>query len=125
MSSEFAERVYECLRQVPAGRVVTYKGLAAAAGTGSARAVGQALRGNPYAPEVPCHRVIRSDGRIGGFQGCVAGEAVQRKLALLEEEGVEFRDGRLRDKARLHAFTAVAVAVPVTGRTGEGAANGE
>ncbi len=104
MASEFAERMYALLRQVPAGRVVAYKTLASAAGCGSARAVGQALRGNPYAPEVPCHRVIRSDGRLGGFQGEVAGTAVQRKLALLQAEGVEFRDGRLLDKARLFRF---------------------
>jgi methylated-DNA-[protein]-cysteine S-methyltransferase len=104
MASEFAERIYARLRQVPVGRVVTYKALAAAAGCGSARAVGQALRANPYAPEVPCHRVIRSDLRIGGFQGQDAGAAVQRKLALLQAEGVAFRDGRLLDKARLFHF---------------------
>ncbi len=104
MASEFAERIYALLRQVPPGYVVTYKALAVAAGYGSARAVGQALRGNPYAPEVPCHRVIRSDWRIGGFRGQGAGAAVQCKLALLQAEGVDFRDGRLCDKARLFHF---------------------
>ncbi len=95
----FQERVYDAVRMVPHGRVTTYKRLGEAIGCGSSRAVGQALRRNPYAPDVPCHRVVSSDLRIGGFGGEHAGAEVERKRALLEAEGVVFgEDGRLGDE---------------------------
>jgi methylated-DNA-[protein]-cysteine S-methyltransferase len=97
----FDSRVYAVLRQVPPGRVTTYGALARAVGCGSARAVGQALRRNPCAPEVPCHRVIRSDLRTGGFRGHTGGGPARRKKALLAAEGVRFRKGRLAEPARL------------------------
>jgi methylated-DNA-[protein]-cysteine S-methyltransferase len=84
--------------RVPRGRVTTYKGVAEAVGCGSARAVGQALRVNPFAPKVPCHRVIASDLTLGGFQGKSSGSSVGRKRAILGDEGVKFgKDGRLCD----------------------------
>lgn len=102
--SAFAERLYTFLKQVPPGRVVTYKALALAAGCGSPRAVGQALKRNPYAPHVPCHRVIRSDLRIGGYQGMTAGRSVHRKRKLLQQEGVLFIKDRLADETRIYDF---------------------
>jgi methylated-DNA-[protein]-cysteine S-methyltransferase len=103
--TEFALRVYDLLRQVPRGRVVSYGELARALGKASPRAVGQALRRNPYAPEVPCHRVIAANGRIGGFQGYRTGPALRRKLDLLAREGVVFEKGRLKDAAnKFHEF---------------------
>jgi methylated-DNA-[protein]-cysteine S-methyltransferase len=93
----FQKRVYDALRRVPPGYVTTYKALAAAVGCGSPRAVGQAMKRNPYAPEVPCHRVIASDLTIGGFQGQTDGESSRHKLALLKKEGVRFEGGRLVD----------------------------
>ena len=93
----FQARVYDTLRKVPRGYVTTYKALAAAVGCGSPRAVGQAMKRNPYAPEVPCHRVIASDLTIGGFQGQTKGTSVRRKLELLKKEGVRFEGGRLAD----------------------------
>lgn len=58
----------------------------------SPRAVGGALRHNPFAPIVPCHRVIRSDGKIGGFygRGNPQSAAVQRKISMLTSEGLAF-----------------------------------
>jgi methylated-DNA-[protein]-cysteine S-methyltransferase len=101
----FQGRVYDALQRVPRGRVTTYALLAAAAGCGSARAVGQALRRNPFAPRVPCHRVIASDLTPGGFAGRVAGRQLARKLRLLKAEGVRFgADGRLADPSRVHRF---------------------
>lgn len=97
--TEFALRVYDLLRQVPRGRVVSYGEMARALGNVSPRAVGQALRRNPYAPEVPCHRVIATNGRIGGFQGRRSGLALQRKVKLLASEGVVFEKGRVKDSA--------------------------
>jgi methylated-DNA-[protein]-cysteine S-methyltransferase len=85
---------------VPRGYVTTYKALAAAVGCGSPRAVGQALKRNPYAPKVPCHRVIASDLSIGGFHGERDGDAVMAKQRLLEAEGVLFKSGRLVDPDR-------------------------
>ena len=91
----FVERVYEELRKVPKGKVTTYKNLAEKLGTKAYRAVGTAMKNNPYAPEVPCHRVVRSDGRIGGFMGKTEGEEVARKLVLLRNEGVEIVGGKI------------------------------
>ena len=101
----FASRVYAACRRIPAGRVASYASLARAIGCGSAQAVGQALARNPFAPEVPCHRVIASDGTPGGFNGgCESGE-LARKLGLLQGEGVLFdREGRLADGKRWFRF---------------------
>ncbi|MGJ8656222.1 MAG: MGMT family protein [Akkermansiaceae bacterium] len=96
--TKFESRVYEALCRVPAGKVVTYKVLGAAVGCGSAQAIGNAMRRNPYAPEVPCHRVIPATLKLGGFMGDVIGDSIERKRVLLESEGVEFGDdGRLVD----------------------------
>jgi len=97
----FQERVYKAVSLVPRGKVTTYRRLGQAIGCGSARAVGQALRKNPYAPLVPCHRVIASDLTPGGFRGHPAGKAVADKLALLAAAGVRFENGRLADRGRL------------------------
>ncbi len=99
--TDFQALVYAALSKVPAGRVITYGGLAAAIGCRSPRAVGQALRCNPFAPAVPCHRVVAAGGLLGGFQGCRGGAALCRKRALLASEGVLFRGGRLVDPQRL------------------------
>lgn len=88
---------------------MTYLGLARALGCRSCQAVGQALKRNPFAPAVPCHRVIRSDYNIGGFAGARDGEKVLRKLALLAEEGVLFENGRLKDAAQVIILTLGAV----------------
>jgi len=93
----FAKKVYDLCSKVPESRVTTYKIIAEKLGCGGYRAVGQALRRNPYAPQVPCHRVVLSSGRIGGFNGKMSGKEMQRKVKLLKMEGVEVRDGRIID----------------------------
>jgi len=97
----FQKRVYDATRRVPKGMVTTYAMIARRIGCGSARAVGQALRRNPFAPEVPCHRVIASDMTIGGFSGRTGGAQIRRKLRMLAAEGVVFRRGTLADTTRL------------------------
>ena len=98
----FQRRVYQELTAVPAGRVVAYATLGKAVGCASARAVGQALKCNPLAPQVPCHRVIAASGRIGGFEGQRGGAALERKRSLLAQEGVFFDPaGKLLDQSRL------------------------
>lgn len=86
----FAQRCYQLLKTVPQGKVITYKALAQALGTKAYRAVGTALNKNPYAPHVPCHRVVNADGRLGGFA-----EGERRKASLLRKEGVIIRNGRV------------------------------
>jgi len=100
----FEQRVYAALRRIPRGRVVTYKALALYVECGSCRAVGQALHRNPFAPEVPCHRVIASDLTVGGFQGQRSGQALESKLRLLKAEGVRFAGRRLAEPARVWNF---------------------
>lgn len=77
---------------IPRGGVTTYQRLAAHLGNPNAsRAVGNALKNNPFPIIIPCHRAIRSDGTLGGFQG-----GVEMKRALLEMEGMEFGgDGKV------------------------------
>lgn len=66
----FRDKVYEIVSKIPRGSVMTYKEVAIAAGNPkAARAVGYFMKTNPYAPRVPCHRVIRSDGKTGGYSG--------------------------------------------------------
>ena len=60
----------------------------------------QALRANPFAPQVPCHRVIASDLTLGGFKGHTSGQALAEKLRLLATEGIIFENGRLSDPRR-------------------------
>lgn len=54
------------------------------------QAVGQALKRNPYAPTIPCHRVVQSNMKLGGFGGCRVGDKINKKKHLLTSEGVEF-----------------------------------
>jgi methylated-DNA-[protein]-cysteine S-methyltransferase len=82
----FQRRVYLELLSVPCGQTVTYGELARRIGCRSAQAVGQALKRNPFAPEVPCHRVVASDGSLGGYLGQRSGKQVERKRELLEIE---------------------------------------
>lgn len=84
--TEFQRKVYLALLEIPRGETISYKDLGLRIGCRSAQAIGQALKRNPFAPEVPCHRVIASDGSIGGFHGQRDGEMIEKKIKLLEEE---------------------------------------
>jgi methylated-DNA-[protein]-cysteine S-methyltransferase len=92
----FRRRVYRTLLSVPAGRWTTYAAMAAHLKS-SARAVGNAMRTNPFAPEVPCHRVLAADRTLGGYKGewrvskhKGGGSFREEKRIRLAEEGVEF-----------------------------------
>ena len=86
----FNERCYTLLRQVPRGKVTTYKSLAEALGTRAFRAVGKAMNKNPYALRVPCHRVVGSDGSLVGFAS-----GLKKKTSMLEREGVIIDKGKI------------------------------
>ncbi|MBI4449534.1 MGMT family protein [Candidatus Uhrbacteria bacterium] len=99
----FQTRVWSLLRKIPRGRVTTYGDIACAIGQRrAARAVAQACARNPHPIVVPCHRVVRSDGRIGGYSGP---GGVRQKIALLREEGIAVRQQCIVDpERRWHRF---------------------
>ncbi len=94
-AKSFSERAYDILRKVPKGKVTTYKELAHALNTNAFRAVGMAMRNNPYSPEVPCHRVVASDGTLGGFNGSKTWMTVKKKVAMLKKEGIKIEGNRI------------------------------
>lgn len=93
----FDQQIYTLLRQVPRGQVTTYKALAEALNTKAYQAVGNAMKNNPDAPRTPCHRVVKSNGRIGGFQGHKTGATIERKIKLLSQEGVKVEQGQVKN----------------------------
>ncbi|KAJ3339509.1 hypothetical protein HDU91_001011 [Kappamyces sp. JEL0680] len=98
----FQDHVYRLTLQIPKGKVSTYKALSAALQAQGIKAapiaVGQALKRNPFAPTVPCHRVLASNLSLGGFQGELKS---MKKVTLLQEEGVEIKDWKLVDKSQV------------------------
>jgi len=97
----FSEQCYELLMQVPKGKVTTYKEIANALGTKAYRAVGSAMNKNPNPVIVPCHRVVKTDGTLGGY---AYGD--KKKIALLKEEGVAVKDGKIVNfTTTLHHFS--------------------
>ena len=84
--TKFQKKVWKHLTTIPKGTVKTYKQVAIAIKRPkSARAVANACGKNPYAPKIPCHRVIRSDGGLGGYSGS---GGIKTKLRLLRSEKV-------------------------------------
>jgi len=97
----FDERCYDLLLQIPKGKVTTYREIAHALGTKAYRAVGQAMNRNPNLVTVPCHRVVNSNGEVGGYA-----EGSARKIELLREEGVEVSEnGQINLFEFLHSFS--------------------
>ena len=85
--TKFQIKVWNYLKKIPKGKVKTYKQVAKGIGMPKAsRAVANACGKNPYAPKIPCHRVIRSDGGLGGYSGK---GGIRQKLKLLRSEKVE------------------------------------
>ena len=86
VGTKFQLKVWSYLRKIPRGRVKTYSQVAKAIRRPLAvRAVANAIGKNPYAPKIPCHRVIRSDGSLGGYSGK---GGVKKKRFLLKKEGI-------------------------------------
>ena len=83
--TKFQLKVWKYLKKIPKGRVKTYKQVALAINMPKAsRAVANACAKNPYAPKIPCHRVIRSDGTLGGYS---APGGIKKKKKILKKEG--------------------------------------
>ena len=84
LGTKFQLKVWKYLKSIPKGQVKTYKQVAIGIKSPkSARAVANACAQNPYAPKIPCHRVIRSDGTLGGYSGR---GGIKQKLKLLKSE---------------------------------------
>ncbi|MFA4907951.1 MAG: MGMT family protein [archaeon] len=99
IGTDFQKKVWRATQRIPAGKVSTYARIAKAIGKpNAARAVGNALNANPYAPKVPCHRVVKSSGEIGGFAS-----GTQKKKKLLEGEGIRVKSGKV-DLEKFHSF---------------------
>ena len=83
VKKSFAEKVYAVTKQIPKGKVASYRDIAHQLQCKAYRAVGSALNKNPRAPIVPCHRVINSNGDLGGFAS-----GLKKKIKMLKEEGI-------------------------------------
>ncbi|OIR24662.1 MGMT family protein [Bathymodiolus thermophilus thioautotrophic gill symbiont] len=90
--TQFQQLCYQTLKnKVPAGTVITYGGLAKLIGNPKAfRAVGSAMNKNPFAPAIPCHRVVKSNGDLGGFA-----YDISLKIKRLQAEGVSVENGKI------------------------------
>jgi O-6-methylguanine DNA methyltransferase len=97
----FDQKVWKLMESIPEGKVTTYGLIAKKLNTRAYRAVGNACRRNPYAPKVPCHRVVKSDGSIGGFGGKTSGKTVERKIKMLKREKVEIMNGKVVDLVKV------------------------
>lgn len=95
-----AHEVYSLLEKVPRGKVTTYGELARAVGL-HPRTVGMLMKRNSDPAGIPCYRVVRSDGSLGGYS---AGGR-EKKKSLLERDGIRVRNGKIDLKKHLHAFS--------------------
>jgi len=90
---DIVEYTYFLVRQIPPGRVSTYGAVAKALGNpGYARAVGKIMNKNPDADTMPCFKIVKSDGSLGGF-----GLGIDDKVRRLKEDGIKVKDGKIFD----------------------------
>lgn len=99
----FNEKCWHLLTLIPSGKVTTYKLLAETLQSKAYQAVGNAMAKNPNPIAVPCHRVVKSNGELGGFA-----LGTKRKIELLEQEGINIKDGQVVNLTDyLFDFTAI------------------
>lgn len=108
--SNYQQSVLRILAEVPKGKVTTYGDLAKELSKRNpkwsplaSRAVGTTMKNNPCGPQIPCHRVIKSDGTVGNFRGGADG-AVNEKIALLRDEGITVTNRKIYLKEYRHKF---------------------
>lgn len=100
MTTKFQDAVYKLTREIPRGKVATYKEIANTLGTAAYRAVGTALRNNPEIQKTPCHRVVNTNGELGGYA-----QGLEKKKALLKKEGIEIKNEVVDLKKIGHSFS--------------------
>jgi methylated-DNA-[protein]-cysteine S-methyltransferase len=88
----FSEKVLELTKKIPSGRITTYKIIAEKLNTKAYRAVGTALHKNKRPIVIPCHRIVNSNGFIGGYGG-----GVRKKIRLLEKEGIKIKNKKIKN----------------------------
>jgi len=108
--SAYQQAILRILAEVPKGKVTTYGDLAKELSKrdpkwspDASRAVGTTMRNNLCGPQIPCHRVIKSDGGVGNFRGGAEG-AVEEKIGMLRDEGVTVFNGKIDLKKHRHTF---------------------
>lgn len=99
MKNYFNERCYKVLKKIPRGKVTTYMEIARALKSKAYRVVGNAMNKNPYSPKVPCHRVVKSNGEVGGFAS-----GTRKKISMLKREGIKIVKGKIDLKKYLYRF---------------------
>jgi methylated-DNA-[protein]-cysteine S-methyltransferase len=99
MMPSFYEKCYAVLKKVPKGKVTTYREIAKALHSKAYQAVGSAMHNNPYSPIVPCHRVVNSNGDVGGFYS-----GTKAKIKMLKAEGVAVVNNKIDLKKHLFKF---------------------
>jgi methylated-DNA-[protein]-cysteine S-methyltransferase len=108
--SAYQQAILRLLAEVPKGKVTTYGDLAKELSKrnpnwspSASRAVGTTMRNNPCGPQIPCHRVIKSDGAVGNFRGGARG-AVEEKIGMLRDEGITISNGKIDLSKYRHKF---------------------
>lgn len=101
MRKLFNEKVYEKLKKVPRGKVVTYGSLARSVGSKAYRAVGSAMRNNKDPVGISCYKVVCSSGFVGDYSG-VGG--MKKKIKLLQKDGIEVKNNKIDLKRYLFRF---------------------
>ena len=100
MNKNFNKRCYEKLILIPEGMISTYAEIAKSLDSKGYRAVGNAMANNPQPISIPCHRIIRSDGSLGGYA-----LGINKKIQLLKKEGIQIKDNKVVDfKNKLYQF---------------------
>jgi len=97
----FNERIYEKLRKVPRGKIITYKELGRSINSKAFRAVGGAMKNNKDPMNIKCYKVVCSDGYVGGYS---ASGGMRRKIKLLKNEGIEIKNNKIDLKKYLFKF---------------------
>lgn len=89
MVTDFQKKIYKIVAKIPQGQTRTYKQVAEDLGIKAYQAIGQALKKNPDPENIPCHRVIKSNGEVGGYFGKNNQISKEKKLKLLRTEGIK------------------------------------
>ena len=86
--------VYELCRKIPKGKISTYREIAKKLHTKSYRAVGQALKHNQDPKKIPCFKIVKANGEIGGYSG-INPKNISKKIRLLKNEGIKIKDNKI------------------------------